>query len=160
MPTRNGAVRVRSRRSGAIRRNESSPLQRRSVRRQAVSAGMLSFPNASQKICITTAFAVHGMCSGERFPGCAWQSCSVSVFAADFMLKSAHFVFWTKCAASSRNRLLFCPLCGAPVCGLGTRRPAYRRFEFAFLLFSFCASGPRLQARTGAPQRTGRNMKP
>jgi len=32
------------------------------------------------------------------------------------MLKSAHFVFWTKCAASSRNRLLFCPYIGGLVC--------------------------------------------
>jgi hypothetical protein len=36
--------------------------------------------------------------------------------AADFILKSAHFVFWTKCAASSRNRLLFCPYIGGLVC--------------------------------------------
>lgn len=40
--------------------------------------------------------------------------------AADFILKSAHFVFWTKCAASSRNRLLFCPLYWWPGLQMGT----------------------------------------
>lgn len=40
--------------------------------------------------------------------------------AADFMLKSAHFVFWTRCAASSRNRLLFCPLYWWPGLQMGT----------------------------------------
>ena len=36
------------------------------------------------------------------------------------MLKSAHFVFWTRCAASSRNRLLFCPLYWWPGLQMGT----------------------------------------
>ena len=40
--------------------------------------------------------------------------------AADFMLKSVHFVFWTRCAASSRNRLLFCPLYWWPGLQMGT----------------------------------------
>ena len=36
------------------------------------------------------------------------------------MLRSAHFVFWTRCAASSRNRLLFCPLYWWPGLQMGT----------------------------------------
>ena len=52
-PTRNGAVRVRPRRGGFDRWDESPPLQGRPVRRQDVGAGVCSLPNASQKICIT-----------------------------------------------------------------------------------------------------------
>ena len=38
-------------------------------------------PNASQKICITAAFAVYGMCSGERFPVASGRACALSAFA-------------------------------------------------------------------------------
>ena len=74
MPTRNGAVRVRPRRSGAIRRDESSPLQGKPVRRQDVDAGAKLAPQRkSEDLYYRSFFAAYGMCSGERFPGCARQ---------------------------------------------------------------------------------------
>ena len=68
MPTRNGAVRVRPRRSGVIRRNESSPLQGRPVRRSDVGAGAFRSLTQVRRTVLLAEKPRLCICSGERFP--------------------------------------------------------------------------------------------